>query len=120
MVYHVQYDVQEPILLEAVNTTDDFEILQIQLPQELTSFPGRLLLNIEDELVTSQQPIQVFHNRMRPLPKEFFKLAFETLVTFQGSKPCTVLDDETKWYKLTRGMIKKRQLVSNLTKSTVP
>ena len=78
IVYHTQLEIQEPVLLVPLNQADGFKIPNgLNLPRELTSFPGRLPLFVKDDLVTSPESITVFHKRSRPISKDILKLAHE-------------------------------------------
>ena len=96
IVYHVQYQINEPVLLWPMNRADDFRIPNVTLPPTVTSFPGRLPLHVKDALETTNQEIEVFHAYSSKIPYDLLSLAADGFVIIQGNQLYYALEDRTK------------------------
>ena len=119
VVYHLNFDVQMPILLLPQPQTNPFIIPNVLLPNHLSSLPGRLPPRIKDLLAQTREEIMCFHEDSEHISNDLFPLACDSFILIIGVLLFPIYKEKKEWQKGCRKYLKETQLVSNVIQTSL-
>ena len=121
IIYHVQYHVHGPYLLQTntLPVPDEFPLPGIDLPQVLQQLPRRLPPLLQETLIKTEGEYTLYHEDSPEIPDDLFPIACDSVILLRGNNIFIVCSDKKQWQKCKRKLIKEKNLVANVIRSSV-